>query len=149
MFQMTVRQPLGLVGRIPFTLDKVAEDTTSITAVEYFLHLILCCALNLYGRRRFGSPLAVLDIGLQQRHIEDIMDVYHLLRQFEPIGLPAHALNDRIGSVKPMVELFARSLHLYVFTRQPDHVAHGEFSRLCTPISVLTLCSRSLLPALF
>jgi hypothetical protein len=127
MYQTTFRQPFGLVGQIPFPLDKVAKDTVSITAAKYFLYLLLCRALNLYGRQQFGSPPLVLDIGLQQRHVEDITDVYYLLRQSEPTGLPAFAVCDRIGFVEPMVELFAWSLHLYVFTRQPDHIAHGKF----------------------
>ncbi len=81
--------------------------------------------------------------------MEDIVDVSYLLQQLKPIGLSAYALSNRVGSIEPMVKLFAPLLRLYVFTRQPDHVTHGEFSRLRTPISVLTLRSRSLLPALF
>ncbi len=59
MFQATFRLPFCLVSRIPFPLDEVAKDTASITAMEDFLNLILCRALNLYRRRRFGSPLSV------------------------------------------------------------------------------------------
>ncbi len=117
MFQATFWQPFCLVGRIPFPFDEVAKDTVSITAAEDFLHLVLCRALILYGRRRFGSPLSVGDVGLQQRHMEDIVDVSYLLQQLKPIGLSAYTLGDRVGSVEPMVELFARSLCLYVFTR--------------------------------
>ncbi len=81
--------------------------------------------------------------------MEDLVDVSYLLRQVKPIGLSTYTLSDRIGSIEPMVELFAQSLSLYILTRQPDHVAHSKFSRLRTPIGVLPLRSRSLLPALF
>ncbi len=76
------------------------------------------------------------------------MDVSHLLQQLQPIGLPAYALSDQVGSVEPMVKLFAWSLRLYVFTKQPDHVAHDKFSGLRTSIGVLPMRSPSLFSAL-
>ncbi len=72
----------------------------------------------------------------------------NLLREFQTVGLRAYPLDDRIGSVEPMVEFLARPFRSDILTRQPDHVAYGELARFRTLIGVLTLRSGNLLPAL-
>ncbi len=60
----------------------------------------------------------------------------------------AYLLDDRIGSVEPMVEFLAGSFLSDVFTRPPDYVTYGKLVWSRTPIGVVPLGSSGLLLAL-
>jgi hypothetical protein len=60
----------------------------------------------------------------------------------------AYLHDNRIGSVEPMVELYARTFRLDVCAQQPYHVTHFVLMGFHMPISILLLSCDDLFPVL-
>ncbi len=65
------------------------------------------------------------------------MDVSQFLKKFQAVGLLTHLLDDLIGSVEPMVQLFTRPLSKYVLAQKLEYITDSKLSGLCAPIGVL------------
>ena len=125
---MGLRFPSGIINAITFPLHQVLHPVPAHPPIQDALHLKF---VPLTLRDKNSSPLAGRSamVGLQQRNMEDIVDIAKVSRQVHPVRHLAHTCKDWEWSHKQRGKLTCQpSRQLEVGSRHMYQVPHRKLN---------------------